>query len=354
MSSTRGTAELDRPKLSICIATFNRAQFIGATLDSILGQMEHGVEIIIVDGASQDNTREVISQYLSCHPTIRYYREEENAGVDRDYDKAVGYASGEYCWLMPDDDLLVPGAILRILKIIDGTVELLVVNSEIWNADFSRNLRERTLDFHEDKDYRAENPEKVFTELASCLSYIGSVVIKRSIWLSRDRSSYYGTAFIHVGVVFQHPPIERVKVIIDPLIIIRYGNGLWSPRSFEVWNIKWPRLIWSFSDFSENAKRMIVRREPWRHPRALFYSRATGEYSPKEFQKFLSCNSKGISHALAYVVSAFPAKWANFIAVVYFSVAKRSAQRGLFDLLRSRHSTAAGRYFASMLGIKVI
>src|SRR5665647_2657471 len=106
---------MSEQKLSICITTYNRGQFIGETLDSILGQMVAGVELVIVDGASPDNTPAVMTQYLLRYPEIRFFREQVNSGVDGDYDKAVGYARGEYCWLMSDDDLLKPGAIQYVL-----------------------------------------------------------------------------------------------------------------------------------------------------------------------------------------------------------------------------------------------
>ncbi|MEJ1958886.1 MAG: glycosyltransferase [Nitrosomonadales bacterium] len=50
----------------------------------------------MVDGASPDSTPEIMAKYLSRYPSIRYYREQENSGVDKDYDKALGYATGEY------------------------------------------------------------------------------------------------------------------------------------------------------------------------------------------------------------------------------------------------------------------
>ena len=50
------------PILSICIATLNRGNFIGETLDSILSQITPEIEIVIIDGASTDNTEEVINK----------------------------------------------------------------------------------------------------------------------------------------------------------------------------------------------------------------------------------------------------------------------------------------------------
>ena len=150
---------LQLPKLSICIATYNRGSFIGETLDSILAQMVPGVELLVVDGASPDNTPEVMKQYLSRYPEILYYREEKNSGVDGDYDKAIGYAKGEYCWLMSDDDLLKPGAVLNVLSAIAGSNDLVVVNSEIWNATFSERLLDRRLNITGDIEYGEKDRE---------------------------------------------------------------------------------------------------------------------------------------------------------------------------------------------------
>ena len=54
------------PTLSICIATFRRADYIVETLDSILFQAPPEVEILIVDGASPDETFSVMSEYAEA------------------------------------------------------------------------------------------------------------------------------------------------------------------------------------------------------------------------------------------------------------------------------------------------
>jgi glycosyltransferase involved in cell wall biosynthesis len=354
MTTTSMAVNLIRPILSICIATYNRGRFIGATLESILAQADDNVEIIVVDGASPDNTQEVIEPYLSQHPNLHYYRENTNSGVDCDYDKSVGYATGEYCWLMPDDDLLAPDAISRLLKFIDKSYDLIVVNSEVWNADFSTSLDTRMLKLREDKTYDVGDGEKVFVELATCLSFIGSVVIKRSVWLKKDRSSYYGTLYVHIGVIFQHPSIESIAVIADPMIHIRYGNSMWSPRSFEVLYFKWPQLIWSFPQFSAKSKQNIIWREPWRRLRSLFKSRAIGEYSHSEYRKYLSGHPFDIHIVLAYMICVFPAKVANMLWVLYYAIFQRSALFTLFDLLRSPHSSVISRSIARFLRIEVV
>jgi len=334
-------------KLSICMATFNRGKFIAETLDSILGQMVPSVELVVVDGASPDNTPEVMAQYLLLYPEIRYYREQINSGVDADYDKAVGYAKGEYCWLMTDDDLLRPGAVAHVLESIESAPELIVVNSEVRNVDFSKLYVERLLSFPMDREYEANTGENFFTEVASYLSFIGGVVIKRQSWLTRDRVRYYGTLFIHVGVIFQHPPIENVNVIAEPLITIRYGNGMWSPRSFEIWTFKWPELIWSFA-----AKLQVTQYEPRKSMSRLFRNRAMGVFTAAEVQKFWPNSAGKVERMIALLLSIFPASLANFISVLYLSLSANPNQMALHDLLHSRHAGLPSQLLARIFNIE--
>ena len=338
------------PKLSICIATYNRGKFIAETLDSIIGQMQPSIELIVVDGASQDNTEEVMRQYLLRHEEVYYYRETENSGVDRDYDKTVSYAKGEYCWLMTDDDLLCSGALSLILNCINGNYDLVVVNAEVRNNDFSKLLKDRLLEFTQDKEYGTDDSEQFFSESAKYLSFIGGVIIKRKLWLERDRSSYYGTHFIHVGVIFQHPPLERIRIISNPLIIIRYGNAMWKPKSFDIWVMTWPLLISSFSDFPDNIKQKIGSCDPWKQMKNLIFYRALGAYSVVEFRKFMPNHTLSLARTMAYMVSVLPGPWVNFIVIIYQSLCKKSPLIALHDLKYCPYSSSMGRFWLRFFG----
>ncbi|HEY9268128.1 MAG TPA: glycosyltransferase family 2 protein [Methylotenera sp.] len=338
-------------KLSICIATYKRAAFIGETLNSILGQMEPGVEIVVVDGASPDNTPEIMTEYSQRYDSVRYFREEVNSGVDADFDKAVGYAQGKYCWLMTDDDLLKTGAIARVLAELGGGEEdLVVVNAEVRNVDLSKVVEERRLKFDTDHTYRAGDRERMFIDTAGYLSFIGCVVIRRSCWLERDRSSYYGTLFIHVGVIFQNPALANVKAIATPLITIRYGNAMWTPRSYEIWMFKWPELVWSFPDFSDAAKRKVYLKEPWCSAKALFKNRALGAYTSAEFHQFWPADVGGLKRTMAYFLSIFPASLANVVMVIYFTLIGPNPLT-VQDLLSSRNSNCLSRFVARLCGV---
>jgi glycosyltransferase involved in cell wall biosynthesis len=339
---------MNGPILSICISTRNRAKFIEQTLDSIVSQLEPEVELIVLDGASTDNTPELMNRYVLHHPGVRYLREEQNGGVDQDYDKVVGYACGSYCWLMTDDDLMLPGAIRRIVAAASGA-ELIVANSEMWSGDFSTKLETRRLHITEDRWYSSNDRERFFVDCAPHMTYIGAVIVKREIWMRRDRRRYYGTEFIHLGAIFQLPSIGPVYVIAEPLTALRNGNFSWGPRRFEVWAVKFPRLIWALPEFSESARMAVTVQRPWKNFRELFYWRATNTYSKQIFSKFISSECSGGLRVGAYCISIFPGFAANFLAVLYMGLFRRTKTLRIYDLINSNYSGYANRILVRFL-----
>ena len=343
MPEPTASPKTGNPKLSICLATHNRGTFIADTLDSILGQLTPEMEVVVVDGASQDDTGEVMGRYAADCDQIRYFRESVNSGVDADYDKAVGYSTGDYCWLFTDDDLLKPGALSRVWPFLDGTRDLVVVNSEIRNADLSKVLSSRALSFAGDRDYGIGEAGLLFSEAGDYLSFIGGFIVRRAFWVARERAAYYGTLFVHAAVAFQAPAVERARVMADPLITIRYGNAMWSSRGFEIWMFKWPRLVWSFSEFSTLEKSSVCRPEPWKQAGMLIYYRAIGAYSLEEYRHFFPLRTPMLARALAFAIALAPGRWSNWVASVYCVLLRRKALVSIYDLSRSPYSSWISR-----------
>jgi abequosyltransferase len=338
-------------KLTICIATYNRGRFISETLDSILNQMQSGVELVVVDGASPDNTSDVMAQYVSRYPEIRYYRELENSGIDKDYDKAVGYAKGEYCWLMTDDDLMKPDALKKLLARLDGINDLVVVNAEVANVDFSKILDKKLIKINTDKTYTDNSRDAFLAEVGHGLSFIGCVVVKREKWLTRDRVSYYGSLFVHVGVIFQKPFLEKVELISDPLITIRYGNAMWTPRGLEIWLVKWPNLIWSFLGYSSTSKSAVCPTSDFRKLKRLAFFRATSAYGLKEFKQYLLPQSSWFASILFFLVALFPAKMMNILASLYCVVFNRGARMVVYSLNCSKNKNIVSNWASRVIGV---
>lgn len=324
-------------KLSICIATRNRGDFIGETLLSIVSQATEGIEILVLDGASTDNTPAVVAELQTTIPFLRYIRKECNGGIDRDYDEVVGEAAGEYCWLMSDDDLLMPGAIAAVMRGIDAGNCLVVVNSEVRTFDFSRKLDPNRLRQSVDRNYRSDELQRLFTETSAYLSYIGAVVIRRDLWMERQREPYYGSYFIHVGVIFQALLPGSALVISKPLISVRFGNTTWRPREFEIRMVRWTELIWSLGAIEESSRAFLYQKEPWRSAKSLFFYRAKGTYGPGEYRRWVRPRVRSArDQMVAWAIAHFPGVAANLAGLVYCSFDYRDSNIHFLDMKASR------------------
>lgn len=306
------------PSLSICIATMNRADYLPATIDSILRQAPSELELVIVDGSKDNQTEEIVNKIKPAHSRLRYERRAP-CGVDRDYDRAVELASGDYVWLFSDDDFLREGAVEKVCQSLKSNYDLIVVNAEVRDTDMGTIIDPDLCKLKTDRTFTANNQEILFSLVANYLSFIGGVVFKRCEWQLRDRKFYYGTEFIHVGVIFQKPLENGALVLAEPLISIRYGNAQWSNRMFKIWHFNWSELIWGLPVGDVKTKQKICHREPWKRPQTLFLYRALGKYSYNHYKEWIRPRVKmGFSQTSAFLISIFPVSFARFLCRIIF------------------------------------
>jgi len=307
------------PLLSFCIATFNRATYIAQTLDCLVAELADDIEIVVLDGGSKDETESIMRRYAAAFPGIRYVRQATNLGVDRDYDGAVQAARGRYCWLMTDDDILKPGAVAAIRAALLAEPSLVVVNAEVRDSLLGRVYEPSRLKITEDRTFATRELGDLLAVAGELLTFIGSVVIRRDVWLARQREPYYGTLFIHVGVIFQAALPGFAHVVATPWIAIRYGNAMWRPREFEIWMFKWPSLVWSFAAVPDWSKSAVTAREPWRDPFRLMFYRAKGTYWRADFERLLRPRmQRGMARFVAWFVSVLPGSVLNAMVLAYF------------------------------------
>ena len=317
---------MNQIRLSVCIATYNRAEYIGETLESIIPQLTDEVEIVIVDGASTDNTSEVLDPYIEACEQIRYFRLPEKGGVDQDYCKAVEYAQGEMCWLFPDDDLIKPGAIKTVLQEAKNDYSLIVVNAQVMNKNITKTLSRKILQLKINEVYNKLELDKLFQCIVPYMSFIGCVIINRDLWLQREKNHYFGTEFIHVGVIFQAPLPASALVIATPYITIRFGNANWTPRAFEIWMSKWPNLLSSFADISEQVRQEYQRKQSLRKLKNIIIHRARGEYSLIEYRKWLKIEDSSLWWRMTVLLIAIvPSIIARLIILSYFKMVNKEA-----------------------------
>jgi glycosyltransferase involved in cell wall biosynthesis len=112
----------ERPRLSVCISTYNRVAWLSTALRNIANlypEPVEGVEFVICDNASPDETPLVVREFL-MRPDAVFRRNPVNVGMLGNLRETALAANGEYVWIVGDDDLLMPGAVERVLDAIDN------------------------------------------------------------------------------------------------------------------------------------------------------------------------------------------------------------------------------------------
>ena len=92
------------PAVSVVIATYNRANYLRETIDSVLSQRFQDFELIVVDDGSTDETRRVVAPYGS---RVRYFY-QENCGPSAARNLGARNASAGWVSIQDSDDLCLP------------------------------------------------------------------------------------------------------------------------------------------------------------------------------------------------------------------------------------------------------
>jgi glycosyltransferase involved in cell wall biosynthesis len=100
-----------KPKVSIVMPTRNQGRFIRASIDSVLSQDYSNLELLVMDGASTDDTVEILRSYGD---RIRWISERDKGQTDA-INRGMGLLDGEVLAYLNSDDVLLPGAIKKVV-----------------------------------------------------------------------------------------------------------------------------------------------------------------------------------------------------------------------------------------------
>src|ERR1035437_6833964 len=99
---------------SIVILTYNRADLVGHTIESVFSQRFRDYELIVVDDGSTDDTPAVLAQYSDRAQLVR----QENQGIGGARNTGLLRATGDYVIFLDSDDLWFPWTLETLSKVI--------------------------------------------------------------------------------------------------------------------------------------------------------------------------------------------------------------------------------------------
>ena len=122
-----------QPKISICIPTYNRKEYLMQALESALVQRYKNFEVVVVDDGSSDGTPEMMRSIQDAR--VRYIRNATNRGRPYTRNRCIEEARGEYILWLDDDDTLANDILDQYILLMQRYKEVDVVYGDLKNFD---------------------------------------------------------------------------------------------------------------------------------------------------------------------------------------------------------------------------
>lgn len=186
-------------KISICIPQYNRIHYLLKSLAIIAKQTYSDIEISISDDCSTDETVTEIQQLSKTYKyPIVFDRNKVNMGYDRNYRKCIEIASGDYVFVIGNDDSIYGE------ESIERLVHFLKKNN-LPDIGFCNMIEERTGGTFIGRAQETKiigQGKEVALKNYSCFSFVGGLIYKRDTFLKYNTDKYDGSIYsqMYLGV----------------------------------------------------------------------------------------------------------------------------------------------------------
>ncbi len=194
---------MGKPLLTIAIPTYNRSSYLDLCLSQIFKQIKQNeplIEVMVCNNNSPDNTDELIHNYIQLGFLIRYIRNSENIGSDRNTLQCFVKAEGKYVLILGDDDILIDDSISRIISVLqDGEFGVVHFNAYAFVNDY---LSEKPKVIPQGTVVYTD-PVKFTSKVSYFLTFISRNIINKSaIRANADLNEFVGTNLVQLGWTF--------------------------------------------------------------------------------------------------------------------------------------------------------
>ena len=235
---------MNTPLVSIIIPTYNRADLISATLDSVVAQTHTHWECLIIDDGSTDATEDVVREYSRNDSRITYYKRPSNrskgANACRNYGLEV--SNGDYINFYDSDDLLHPDKLRKQVHALESSdFNFSVCQSVFFRASINNIVTSN--------ERRLISDDSFFDYVQQKNIWLTQAPLWKSSFLKQNQFTFDEELMaaqeweFHCRILFRH---RTYHVINEPLVYLRLhdDNITADPKSNanRIWNYALARI----------------------------------------------------------------------------------------------------------------
>ena len=297
--------------LSVCIPTYNHAEPLRKSLESMIPQArQYNIPIYVSDNASTDHTIKVLESFQKNYPLLFFKSNKENLGIDQNMINAARMASSKYVWIIGARRILLPGMLDKIYKILEKANWDMVVLNDLNPV------------FKVPKTQIYTSARRVFLELSRNLSGLGFEILPAEAWKSKFLPKYANTDWTILGLSLEYIANKKnlnVFFLAEPCATDS-GKSKWIPRCFQIW-VDLKKVIRSLPEvyLAADKERVIAYLANavfvpkfnimnMRRSLSLVALRSEGVYNAEVFDNLREDLTKysGYSPTLAYTIAKLP------------------------------------------------
>ena len=218
-------------KISVSIPHYNRIEVLKKSLDYISRQNYPHLEVVISDDCSTDNTETEIRKLQSSYryPLI-YFRFDTNQGYDRNLRKSLELATGEYCFIIGNDDTIFgEHSISQLVSFLESNQLPEIGYCNFLEGEFTQTLVNRAL------ETKVQGTGvQIALNHVNGFSFVGGIIYKREAFLRYNTDRYDGSIYsqMYLGLYMIIKGC-RLFTIATPMVLkdLQFEDGSlsWSP-----------------------------------------------------------------------------------------------------------------------------
>ncbi|MCX8052312.1 MAG: glycosyltransferase [Armatimonadetes bacterium] len=241
------------PRVSVIVPNYNHARYLNQRIESVLNQTFRDIEVIILDDASTDNSRDIIARW-ETDSRVRVIVNEVNSGsVFKQWNKGMREASGEFLWIAESDDFADPAFLEILVPRLESNPAAGVAYCQSWVVDENGRrqfiLEERREYVDADRwksDFSNDGRDECarYFILGSMIANVSSALIRRCIaedvgyadedWTIAGDYAFWVKLLLASDIEFVAKPLNYWRVHSNTVRNVATRNGLMVKEAYQV------------------------------------------------------------------------------------------------------------------------